>query len=489
VGGVFALAACQPASAPARPTFAAPPPSEERLLEEIARPTFDYFWELANRRTGLVPDRAPTPSFSSIAAVGFGLTAYAIGVERGYVTREQARERTLATLRFFADAGRAGAARGTGEHGFFYHFLDMETGRRFEQVELSTIDTTLLLAGVLFCQSYFDREEPSEREIRALAEELYRAADWKWAQKRAPLVAMGWRPETGFIDWDWRGYNEAMILYVLAMGSPTHSVDSAAWDGYTSTYRWVELYGREYLEFAPLFGHQYSHVWIDFRGLQDRYMRGKGSDYFENSKRATEIHQAYAIQNPGVWRDYGETIWGLSACDGPIDGDFQIDGRTRHFFTYTARGVSRHEVRDDGTIAPSAALSSLPFSPEIALSAAAEMRRRYGDHLFSRYGFLDSFNPTFRLDVPVHHGRVVAGVGWFDGDYLGIDEGPILAMIENYRSELVWKWMRRNPHIRRGLIRAGFSGGWLRSEPAAAARLVPLKLFAARSPFAISLLP
>jgi hypothetical protein len=457
-------------------------------LDQIERPTFDYFWDLADPRTGLVPDRAPTPSFSSIAAVGFGLTAYPIGVERGYITRDQARERTLTTLRFFADAGRAGAARGTGEHGFFYHFLDMKTGCRFEQVELSTIDTTLLLAGALFCQSYFDRDEPAETEIRALAEELYRAADWKWAQKRAPFVAMGWRPEAGFIDWDWRGYNEAMILYVLALGSPTHAIDPAAWDGYTNTYRWVELYGRSYLEFPPLFGHQYSHVWIDFRGIRDRYMRAKGIDYFENSRRATEIHRAYAVQNPDGWRDYGENIWGLSACDGPIDGDFEIDGRSRRFFTYSARGVSKREAHDDGTIAPTAAISSLPFSPEIVLPAAAEMKRRYGEFLFSRYGFLDAFNPTFRLDRPLQHGRVVAGVGWFDRDYLGIDEGPIVAMIENYRSELVWKRMRRNPHIRRGLLRAGFSEGWLRSQPAAAAAwLTPRSAHARLFPLAVSL--
>lgn len=453
-----------PASSPAAPAPASvstPPirfePDAERLLDGLERRTFDFFWELANPKNGLVPDRAPSPSFSSIAAVGFALTAYPVGVERGYITREAARDRVLTTLRFFG-APSGGAA---GLHGFFYHFLDMESGARFKDVELSTIDTSILLSGALFCQSWFDRDDPGETEIRALADRLFRAADWNWAQKKAPLVSMGWTPESGLSDWDWRGYNEAMFLYVLALGSPTHAIAPSAWEEYTRTYEWKKFAGQEYVAFAPLFGHQYSHVWIDFRAIQDRYMRGKGIDYFENSRRATYAHRAYAIENPNGWRDYGANLWGLSACDGPVDGDFVIDGRRRHFFTYAGRGASAKEVRDDGTIAPTAAASSIPFAPEIALPAIAEMQRRFGESLFSRYGFFDAFNPTFRLAVPVHHGRVVPGVGWFDTDYLGIDQGPIVAMIENYRSELVWRTLRNNPYIVNGLRRAGFTGGWL----------------------------
>lgn len=443
-------------SAPAAPQIAAAPLQLDVLQER----TFRYFWDLANPENGLVPDRWPTPSFSSIAAVGFALTAYPIGAEHGWITRDQARDRVLLTLDFFLNAPQGQAAQGTtGYRGFYYHFLDMRTGHRFETVELSTIDTTLLAAGALFCQSYFDR--PDEQAIRDKAEELYRRIDWTWIQPRPPLVSMGWTPENGFHTYDWRGYNEAMILYVLALGSPTHPIDPAAWEGFTSTYKWGTFYGQEHVNFAPLFGHQYSHTWLDFRGIQDAYMKSRGIDYFENARRATLSQRAYAIDNPGRFRGYGENVWGLTACDGPLDGDLKIDGRNVHFMTYAARGAAAGEIRDDGTIAPTAAASSIAFAPEIVIPAIEEMQRRWGAHLVSKYGFLDSFNPTLNMPTRTRHGRVVPGVGWFDGDYLGIDQGPIVAMIENHRSGLVWKTMRRNPHIVRGLRRAGFTGGWL----------------------------
>lgn len=460
--------------APARPPVPVQPTTSltteinkvDPLLDDLEERTFRWFWDLAQPENGLVPDRWPTPSFSSIAAVGFGLTAYPIGAERGWVTRAEARRRVLTTLRFLAQAPQGPEPTGkTGYKGFFYHFLDMKTGTRFKQVELSTIDTTLLLAGVLFCQSYFDRDEPEEAKIRSLAEDLYRRVEWTWIRPRAPLVSMGWIPEKEFHTYDWRGFNEAMILYVLALGSPTHPIDPAAWEEFTSTYRWAEFYGQEHVNFAPLFGHQYSHVWIDFRGIRDAYMGEKGIDYFENARRATLSQRAYAIDNPGGFRGYGENVWGLTACDGPLDGNLQVNGRTIRFMTYAARGAADGEIRDDGTIAPTAAASSIVFAPEVVLPAIAEMRRRWGQHLFAKYGFLDSFNPTLDFATPTQHGRVVPGVGWFDGDYLGIDQGPILAMIENHRSELVWKTMRKNPHVRRGLERAGFSGGWLDARP------------------------
>ena len=432
------------------------------LLADLEERTFHYFWDLADSRTGLIPDRWPTPSFSSIAAVGFGLTAYTIGAERGWVTREAARERVRQTLQFLLDAPQGPAAGGmTGHQGFFYHFLDMATGRRFETVELSTIDTSLLLAGVLTCQSYFDHDDPGEAAVRELAERLYARVDWTWIQPRPPLVAMGWTPEKGFHTWDWRGLNEAMILYVLALGSPTHRIAPEAWEGYTRTYKWGSFYGQEHVNFPPLFGHQYSHAWIDFRGIRDAFMRERGIDYFENSRRAALSQRAYAIANPRGFRGYGENVWGLSACDGPLDGDLTVDGRSIHFMTYAARGAALDDVRDDGTIAPTAAASSIAFAPEIALPAIQEMRRRWGEHLVSKYGFLDAFNPTLNVATPTHHGRVVPGVGWFDTDYLGIDQGPIVIMIENYRSGLVWKTLRKNPHVVRGLRRAGFTGGWL----------------------------
>jgi hypothetical protein len=436
-------------------------PRVTAFLDTLQRRTFDFFWDLTNQQNGLTPDRWPTPSFSSIAAVGFALTAYPIGVERRYITRAQAAERTLATLRFFWQEPQGSAASDiTGYKGFFYHFLDMQSGRRWQTVELSTIDTSLLLAGILFCQSYYDRADAMETEIRRLADSIYFRVDWKWAQARPPAVSMGWHPESGFIAADWIGYNEAMILYVLALGSPT-AVDSSAWDAWVREYRWDTWYNQPHVGFGPLFGHQYSHVWIDFRGIKDAYMRGHGIDYFENSRRATYAQRAYAVANPDRWKGYGENVWGLTASDGPLNGTVEIDGRRRQFHTYWARGASFTGITDDGTIAPTAAGGSVPFAPKIAIPALLTMRETYGSHLFSKYGFLDAFNPTLTAQVSVQHGRVDPVLGWVDLDYLGIDQGPILAMVENYRSELIWRVMRGNPHIIRGLVRAGFTGGWL----------------------------
>ena len=432
------------------------------LLDDVQRRTFHYFWDLADPNTLLIPDRAPTPSFSSIAAVGFGLTAYGIGVERGYVTREQAAERTLATLKSLLSMKQGPEPAGvSGYKGFFYHFLDMKTAERFKTVELSTVDTALMIAGALFAQSYFDRDNATEAGIRDAAEQLYARVEWPWEQVRPNAISMGWTPEQGFHSWDWRGYNEAMIVIILALGSPTHPVDEAAWAEYHKTDQWGTFYGQPHILFAPLFGHQYSHVWIDFRGIQDDVNRKHGIDYHENSRRATLSQHAYAIDNPQQYRDYGDTIWGLTACDGPMDATITIDGRERKFYSYHARGATHGEIRDDGTIAPTAAVSSIAFAPELAIPAIREMSRRYGANLYSTYGFLDAFNPTLRTTEELKHGRVDPAQGWFDVDYLGIDQGPILAMIENYRTGLVWNTMKKNPHIVRGLKRAGFTGGWL----------------------------
>ncbi|HEY0510748.1 MAG TPA: glucoamylase family protein [Thermoanaerobaculia bacterium] len=455
---------------PADPAGFASPAGDRALLDDVQRRSFHYFWDLADPRTLLIPDRAPTPSFSSIAAVGFGLTVYGIGAERGYVPRERAAERTLATLRSLLAMKQGPGARGvSGYKGFFYHFLDMRTAERFKTVELSTVDTSLLMAGVLFAQSYFDREDATESAIRAAAEELYGRVDWPWEQARRPAISMGWTPEEGFHSYDWKGYNEAMIVIILALGSPTHPVAPDAWAEYTKTDRWGTFHGQEHILFAPLFGHQYSHVWIDFRGIQDAVMRAHGIagyDYFQNSRRATLAQHAYAIANPNGYRDYGDHVWGLTACDGPMDATVTIDGRRREFHGYTARGATADDVRDDGTIAPTAAISSIVFTPELSLPALREMSHRYGTRLYAKYGFLDAFNPTLRTSQGVTSGRVDPELGWFDTDYLGIDQGPIVAMIENYRSGLVWKTMRKNPHVVRGLQRAGFTGGWLREAPA-----------------------
>jgi hypothetical protein len=272
---------------------------------------------------------------------------------------------------------------------------------------------------------------------------------------------MGWTPEEGFHTYDWRGYDEAMLLYVLALGSRTHPIDASAWPAWTASYQWGSFEGREQVGFAPLFGHQYSHVWIDFRGIQDAYMRAHGIDYFENSRRATLSQRDYAIENPRGWKGYDSLSWGLSACDGPADVTLTYDGESRRFQTYSARGASHTEVRDDGTITPHAAGGSIAFAPEVVVPTLMAMRSRLGDNLFSRYGFLDAYNESFTYDVAVPQGRIVPGVGWFDTDYIGIDVGPTLLMTENLRSGFVWKVMRRQPAIRRGLERAGFTGGWL----------------------------
>jgi hypothetical protein len=462
---VSAAAFAQPAAAPppapaaglTAPNAAPGKPetdSFDPLLSDIEERTFRFFWDTANPKNGLIPDRYPTPSFASIAAVGFGLTAYPIGVERGYITRTAARERVLATLRFFAHEE-------TDEHGFFFHFVNMTTGARANNSEISTVDTALLLGGVLFCESYFSGRNPHEVEIRKLADEIYRRIDWTWAQPRAPAIALSWTPEAGFSRMDWRGYNEAMLVYLLALGSPTHPIGSDAWTLWTSSYnkQWGTLYDQTYLGFAPLFGHQYTHVWVDFRGISDAYMREHGLDYFENSRRATYAQRSYAIANPLHWQAYGKNIWGMSASDGPGPVQEPYLGHETSFMWYAARGVGIGRIIDDGTIAPTAVISSLPFAPEIVLPAIHELYRRFGASIYAKYGFLDAFNPSF--PVATDRSGTASAAGWVDSDYVGIDQGPILAMIENYRSDLIWRVMRGNSELRQGLERAGFSGGWL----------------------------
>jgi hypothetical protein len=450
---------CATVSSPAKHLAFSDLPNDQRaFLDSLEHRTFRFFWERTDSTTGLTPDRWPTESFSSIAAVGFALTAYPIGAERGYVPREAAARRTLATLRWFlrapSDTSIAGA---TGYRGIYYHFLVPETGLRFKDVELSTQDTALLLAGVLFCGSYFDRASGEEPAIRAAADSLYARADWQWASPRAPLIGHGWDPEKGFLPYDWRGWNETAILHILALGSPTYPVAPQAWREYTEKYEWGTFEGQNYLGFAPLFGHQYSHVWIDFRGIRDSAMTAHDTDYFENSRRATLAQRSYAMRNPRKFAGYGDGLWGLTACDGPTDSTIG----SVEFHTYSARGACFTRIEDDGTVAPTAIGGSVPFAPEVTIPALLAMRRKYGPALYREYGFIDALNPSFPAAGRPRMGANWGGLGWFDTDYLGIDQGPILAMIENYRSDLVWKTMRRNPYIRRGLERAGFKGGWL----------------------------
>jgi hypothetical protein len=433
------------------------------FYDEIERRTFLWFWHTANRKNGLVPDRWPTLTFSSIAAVGFALPAYAAGVERGWCTRAEARDLTLTTLRFFWNAPQGPQRSGTtGNAGFFYHFLDMETGLRFRQTELSSVDTTILLMGALFAGQYYDRDDPSEREIRQLAAALYGRADWNFFRSDGrALISMGWHPETGLIARSWDGFNEGLFIQILALGAPLHKVPDDIWALSTRPYPafWRGQGPTRRLAFAPLFGQQYSHIWIDFRGIRDAPMRAAGIDYFENSRRETYANRAYCIANPMQWRGYSPDLWGLSACDGPGDFTLPFNGRRRTFFGYAARGpIDEPDGRDDGTITPTAALGSLPFAPEIVIPAARALLRRPG--LFGGYGFKDSFNPSFTY-APVETGPVDPRLGWVAKDHLGIDQGPILLQAANYRNEFVWRHMRRAPAIRRGLSRAGFTGGWL----------------------------
>ncbi len=453
---------------PARVAFA-PSVRELALADTVAERTFRWFWETTDSATGLAHDRWPTREFSSVASIGFALTAYPIGVERRWITREQSARRTLVTLRYLWALPQGSQLDDMGGYkGFFYHFLRYEDGRRYRDVELSTVDTSLLLGGVLFAQSFYTRENGTEAAIRAVADSIYRRVDWPWAMARAPLVSMGWKPESGFIRADWKGYNEAMIVYILGLGSPTHALQPESWEAWSRTNRWRSYHGQLHANFSPLFGHQYSHVWIDFRGIQDTWIREHGIDWFENSRRATLSQRAYAIANPRGFIGYGRDIWGLTASDGPADASVMLNGRQVELHTYWARGVSDDgdpggSERDDGTIALTAAIGSLPFAPEVSFPAMVAMRERYGSMLFGQYGFRDSFNPSLVAPMPVHMGRIEPGLGWVADDHLGIDQGPIIAMLENYRSELVWRTMRTNPYIVAGLRRAGFTGGWLDS--------------------------
>ena len=438
--------------------------SDETILEIVQRAAFSYFLEYSNGANGLVADNSSRDAPCSIAAVGMALSCYIVGVERGWITRSEALARTLTTLRFFANAPMGpDTSKTTGHKGFFYHFIDMETGHRFGTTELSSIDTVLLLGGVLFAAQYFDRPDADEAEVRRLATRLNDAVDWRWMLGQGPFVAMGWNPETGFIASQWDRYNEATLLYLLALGSPTHAIDPGLWTIYTNAFdhSWGERWGERHLFFPPHFGHQYSHVWADFRGIRDPWLRRHDLDLFENSRRATRAQRNYAIANPNHCRGYDGEVWGLTACDGPGDFKADIAGRTREFFSYSARGP---DDRDDGTIAPTAMAASINFEPALVTAGLAAMHRRYGSAIYGKYGFLDSFNPTLTAlpeGKTLLHGRIVPGLCWVDTDYLGIDQGPIVAMIANHRDDFIWQRMRNCRPLVTGLKRAGFAGGWL----------------------------
>jgi len=436
------------------------------FFEDLEHRTFRFFWEQANPKNGMVPDRWPTPSFASIAAIGFALTAYPIGVERGWISRAAARERTLTTLRFMAGLPSGEGHEGIGGYkGFFYHFLDMENGLRFKQTELSTVDSALLFMGMLFAAGWFDGNHAGEREIRLLASDIVERAEWNWFQHAGPGIPMGWHPESGFIERNWDGYNEGKLVYILALGAHRHPAMDGSWAAWTAPYAkfWRSKGPTRHLAFAPLFGHQYSEMWIDFRGIRDAPMRAAGFDYFENARRETYANRAWCSTNPMGWDGYGKDVWGLTACDGPGDFKLLLGGREAQFRSYSARGPENEpDGFDDGTIAPTAAIGATPFAPEICIPAALAMHRDHGARIYGEYGFRDSFNPSFRdASAKVATGSVDPVHGWVATDWLGIDQGPILGMLANHRNEAIWRVMRRSPTIVRGLKRAGFTGGWL----------------------------
>ncbi len=427
-------------------------PAVDADLGKLQRATFSYFVHETNLANGLVLDKTAPNWPASIAATGLGLAGYPVAVARGFMTHDAAVKRVLTTLRFFWNSPQGPEPNATGYHGFYYHFLDMHAGRRAWQCELSTVDSAILLAGVLAAAACFNADTPDEQEIRRLADALYLRVDWQWAQNGGVTLTHGWKPESGFLPWRWEGYDEALLLYVLALGSPTHPLPEDSYAGWASTYEWKTSYGFEYLYAGPLFTHQMSHVWIDFRGIQDAFMRGKGIDYFENSRRATHVQRQYAIANPLKFKGYSSDCWGITASDGPGPTALKLDGIERQFFDYVGRGVPYGP--DDGTIAPWAVVTSLPFAPEIVLPAIDYLLNEVDLDVGNPYGFKATFNPTYPHKSHNPY-------GWTSPWHYGINQGPINPMIENYRTGLIWQLMRTCPYIVNGLRRAGFTGGWL----------------------------
>ena len=420
-------------------------------LRRLQRNSFDYFVHESNAANGLVLDKTAADWPCSIAAVGMALTAYPVGVERAFMLRGDAVRRTLTTLRFFAGSAQGEAPDATGHRGFYYHFLDLRTGRRAWQCELSSIDTALLMAGVLTAAQYFTGPDDDESEIRRLARLLYERVDWPWMLAGGSTLCHGWRPETGFLDGRWKGYDESLVMQLLALGSPTHPIGRACYDSWCETFEWKRLYDLDLLYAGPLFIHQMSQIWCDLRGPRDAYMREHDCDYFENSRRATLVQQRYAIHNPRNFRHVGELCWGVTASDGPGSDRTEGSAGEDAFFGYVARAVP--DGPDDGTLAPWAVAASLPFAPEIVVPTI----HYFADldiEASNRYGFKASFNRQIGSDP--HR-----SLGWVSPHHYGINEGPTVLMIENYRTGMIWSLMRRCRPLVDGLRIAGFEGGWL----------------------------
>ena len=439
--------------------------ARDAMLGDLQRESFGYFVHEVNEENGLVLDKTAAGWPASVAAVGMALTCYPVGVQRGLMTRAKALQRTLLTLRFLLAAEQGESPTAAGHRGFFYHFLDMASGRRAWQCELSTIDTALLMAGVLAAAAYFREPTDDEAEVRRLATALYERVEWDWMLGEHGTICHGWKPETGRLPWHWEGYDEALLLYLLALGSPTHPIPASSYGAWCSTYAWQEVEGIAYLHAGPLFIHQMSQLWVDFRGVQDAFMRAHGSDYFANSRAAVRVQQRYAIRNPRRHAMYGEFCWGITASDGPGPQHWHGLGEAP-WFDYVARGVP--EGPDDGTLAPWAVVASLPFAPDVVLPTIANYRH-IQLHVANPYGFKASFNPSYPSDRK-------HAVGWVSPFHFGINEGPTVVMIENHRTGMPWRLMHGCAPLVAGLRRAGFTGGWLDETPHAADAALPARM-------------
>jgi hypothetical protein len=396
--------------------------ADDEFLEDLSRRAFMFFWEQADPGTGIIRDRsgadggasanASSREIGSIASVGFGLSGMCIAAGRQWIPRDHVIERTRTTLRFFAE-------RMPHEHGWFFHFVNLRTGAREWQSELSSIDTALLLGGVLTVRRCF----ADDAEIRRLADAIYSRVDFQWMLAGDPAVlSHGWKPESGFLKGRWDHYCELMILYLLGLGSRTHPLPAASWRAWSrpdmtfDTFRYVSAAD-------PLFVHQYSHAWIDFRG---RTEDTSGIDWFGNSVTATRAHKAFCLSLSKEFPGYSDNVWGITASDSRKG--------------YTAWGGPPRHPDIDGSVVPAAAGGSLMFDPAITIPALREMHRTFGDRIYKRYGFADAFHPTD---------------GWVNPDVIGIDLGITLLSAENVRTGHVWSWFMANPEIPAALDRAG----------------------------------
>ncbi len=426
---------------------------DDEMLDLLQRETFSYFINEFNEKTGLIADKTQPGSPASIAATGMGLSCLIVGIERGFITRDAAIQRTLTLLRFLCASHQGIEAAATGYKGFYYHFLDMENGKRAWKSELSTVDTAILLAGTLTVRYYFNNENKLETEIRNAADKLYARVDWQWALNGKDTISHGWKPESGFLRARWNNkYCEAHIIYILALGSPTFPISASGYKKWTATFEWKEIYNIEHIYAGPLFIHQMSQIWLDCKGIFDDLNTKVGIDYFENTRRATQMQQQYAIDNPLGFAHYGENGWGFTASDGPGPATGVIDGVKRKFYKYKARGAPYGP--DDGTISPWAVVASLPFLPEVVLNTLRHAIESLDFEKHHAYGFDASYNATFQTEKNKSN-------NWVSEWQFGLDQGPIILMIENYKSGLIWNILKKCPHIINGFRSAGFRGGYL----------------------------